>query len=305
MSCEILVSASIVVDDLSSAVEKLCSALGLPDPLPRWYSEAPGVRAMFCRVHPSYAVAPTRLELVSAAPIAGDTTNSSGFPVAAVAARQGSRPIKVHSTPIGMPDEAVRELGERLWDLSVAHGYLGSPPSSRVVMAPVGPFADADVDGGLFVEAIRTADLQLPPEALYAPADVPADAVPGTMVRVFAREYLVEDLDTTLRILGDTLRWKPTSVSETAECRRAVMGFSAPRSARVELIQPTGPGRIADAFEQLGPGAWTIRVSVVDVDAKASDLAARGTPFTLQDGVVRPYPEVTLNVPFEFVNAPV
>jgi hypothetical protein len=257
---------------------------------------------MFCRVHPSYAVAPTRLEVVSAAPLTGDTERS-GFPVAAVAAKQGSRRIKVHSTPVGMADVAVRELGERLWDLSVAHAYLGPPPNPRVVIAPVGPFADADIDGGLFIEAIPTADLQLPPEAMYAPADVPADAAPETMVRIVAREYLVEDLDTTLRTLDERLRWHPLSVVASPECRRAVMPFNAPRSARIELIEPTGAGRAADALDQLGPGAWTIRISVVDVDAKASDLAARGTPFTLDHGVVRPDADLTLDVPFEFVQA--
>jgi hypothetical protein len=41
----------------------------------------------------------------------------------------------------------------------------------------------------------------------------------------------------------------------------------------------------------------------VDVDAKASDLAARDTPFSLHDGVLRSSPEVTLGVPFEFVSA--
>ena len=53
--------------------------------------------------------------------------------------------------------------------------------------------------------------------------------------------------------------------------------------------------------EQLGPGAWTIRVSVVDVDAKATDLATRDTPCSLDGGVLRASPEATLGVPFEFV----
>ena len=81
------------------------------------------------------------------------------------------------------------------------------------------------------------------------------------------------------------------------------MPFAAPRSARLELVQPTGPGRVADAYEQLGPGPWAVRVSVVDVDAKAADLAARGTPYTFTDGVLRADPASTLQVPFEFVSA--
>ena len=36
----------------------------------------------------------------------------------------------------------------------------------------------------------------------------------------------------------------------------------------------------------------------------ADDLAVRGTPFTLEHGVLRPDPERTLQVPFEFVASP-
>jgi len=49
--------------------------------------------------------------------------------------------------------------------------------------------------------------------------------------------------------------------------------------------------------------AWTVRVSVVDLDAKAVDLAQRGTPHTIEGGRLRPDPSETLNVPFEFVAA--
>ena len=123
------------------------------------------------------------------------------------------------------------------------------------------------------------------------------------MVRIVAREYLVDDLDETLRILERNLRWTPSSVHEHEGARRAVMPFLAPRSACLELVEPSGPGRVADAYEQIGAGAWTIRISVVDVDAKAEDLASRGTPFTSEGGILRPDPEFTLHVPFEFVAA--
>ena len=72
----------------------------------------------------------------------------------------------------------------------------------------------------------------------------------------------------------------------------------------LELVEAIGPGRVADAYEQVGAGVWTIRISVVDVDAKADDLTARGTPFTIEDAVLRPDPTHTLQVPFEFVAAP-
>ena len=76
-----------------------------------------------------------------------------------------------------------------------------------------------------------------------------------------------------------------------------------PRSARLELVQPKGAGRAADAYAELGPGAWTVRVSVVDLDAKAADLAQRGTRHVIESGRLRPDPAETLNVPFEFVAA--
>jgi hypothetical protein len=81
------------------------------------------------------------------------------------------------------------------------------------------------------------------------------------------------------------------------------MPFSVPRGARLELVEPTGPGRIAEGYERLGPGAWTIRIAVVDVDAKAADLAELGTPFSREGGVLRPSPDATLGVPFELVPA--
>jgi len=262
------------------------------------------VRALFCRVHPVYAVAPTSLELVTAGPAAEPVPERlKGFPVAEVAALQGNRKIKLHSTPIAMPSEMVSELGERLWDASEPHGYLGAPPALRVVLGPIGPFAGRGYRDGLFIEAIPLTTLTVPPETFYLPADVPPDAGPGTMVRIVAREYLVDDLDATLATLAHDLRWRPAAVVDEPGCRRAVMTFRSPRSATLELVQPTAPGRVADAYEQLGAGPWTIRIAVVDVPAKAADLDARGTPFTLEDGRLRPDPATTLHVPIEFVAA--
>src|SRR5262249_54318402 len=140
-------------------------------------------------------------------------------------------------------------------------------------------------------------------EAFTARADIPVDAAPETMVRIVAREYLVTDLDATLDVFERNLRWSPASVTDDDGCRRAVLPFSTPRSARLELLQPSGPGPVATAYEQLGPGAWTVRVSVVDLDAKAGDLDCRGTPYTRRGGALRPDPAATLGVPFEFVVA--
>jgi hypothetical protein len=259
---------------------------------------------MFCRVHPKYAVAPTFLELVAAGPIEDTTPGSMVFPVADIAARQGSRVVKWHATEISMPDAMLLDLSRHLDQLGVPHGFIPSDSRDRFFLGGDPNVSyDASSDAGLIVEAIRSTHLGLSEDGFSAPADIPPDAEPEAMVRIVAREYLVHDLDETLRILERNLRWTPDSVREHDGARRAAMPFLAPRSARLELVEPTGPGRVADAYEQIGAGAWTIRISVVDVDAKAEDLAARGTPFTIEDGVLRPDRECTLQVPFEFVAA--
>jgi hypothetical protein len=301
---DLMTTVSVLVDDIDPAVTTLCGALGLPRPRPQSFREGPGIRAMFCRVHPKYAVAPTFLELVASGPV-GDTAPGAGvFPVAEIAARQGSRVIKWHATEISMPDETLLDLSRHLDRLAVPHGFVPSDRRDRFFLGGDPNVSyDPNADAGLIVEAGRSTHLGLPEDAFSAPADIPQDTEPETMVRIVAREYLVDDLDETLGILERNLRWTPASVHEHDGARRAVMPFLVPRSARLELIQPLGPGRVGDAYEEIGAGAWTIRISVVDVDAKAEDLAARGTPFAIEDGVMRPDRECTLQVPFEFVAA--
>ena len=302
---DLMTTVSVLVDDIDPAVTALVDSLGLPPPRPQSFREGPGIRAMFCRVHPKYAVAPTFLELVAAGPIGDPAPDAGVFPVVAIAARQGARAIKWHATEISMPDETLLDLSRHLERLGVPHGFVPSDQRDRFFLGGDPSVSyDPSADAGLVVEAGRSTHLGLPDDAFSAPADLPPDAEPATMVRIVAREYLVDDLDETLRVLERNLRWTPASVREQDGARVAVMPFHAPRSARLELLEPTGPGRVADAYEHLGAGAWTIRISVVDVDAKAGDLAARGTPFTLEHGVLRPDPERTLQVPFEFVVSP-
>jgi hypothetical protein len=302
---DLMTTVSVLVDDIDPAVETLCGALGVPRPRPTSFREGPGIRAMFCRVHPKYAVAPTFLELVAVGPVGDLTPGAAVFPVATIAARQGARAVKWHATEISMPDETMLDLSRHLDHLGVPHGFVPSDLRDRFFLGGDPSVSyDPTADGGLVIEATKSTHLGLAEDGFHAPADVPADAEPQTMVRIVAREYLVEDLDETLRILERNLRWVPVSVDERDGARRAVLPFLAPRSARLELVEPTGPGAVSEAYEELGPGAWTVRISVVDVDAKAEDLAARGTPFTIEDGVLRPDREHTLHVPFEFVASP-
>ena len=96
---DLMTTVSVLVDDLDPAVDVLCNSLGVPRPRPQALREGPGIRAMFCRVHPKYPVAPTFLEIVSPGPV-GDVGSAGGvFPVVEIATRQGSRPVKWHNRP--------------------------------------------------------------------------------------------------------------------------------------------------------------------------------------------------------------
>ncbi|WP_157845253.1 hypothetical protein [Pseudofrankia saprophytica] len=314
-----MTTVSILIDDIHAGVETLRSAIGIPQPRPRSYRSGPGIDAVFCRVHPRYPVAPTFLELVapgdahvpsvaSGAPESRShetSTTTAVFPAREVAQLQGARAVKWHATELAMTDEQIDDLAGHLDRLGVAVGFHPPDRRDRFYLGghPASATYDPAADTGLFIEATKSGHLGLPDEAFHAPADIPPEASPEAMVRIVAREYLVADLDATLGALERNLRWTPSSMVEEDGCRRAVMPFRAPRSARLELVQPTGPGRVADRYHQLGPGAWTIRVSVVDLEAKAKDLTQRGTPYTLGNGVLRPDPATTLQVPFEFIAA--
>jgi hypothetical protein len=298
---QLMTTVSVLVEDITAGVDQLGRTIGVPTPRPQSYRSGAGVDAVFMRVHPKYAVAPTFLELI--APGAGDGPDT--IPIAAIARRQGTRRVRWHATELAMPERELHDLADHLRELGVPIGFFPPDHRDRFFLGgnPRREDYDPGADGGLLIEAGRSGHLGLPEEAFTAPADIPAGALPETLVRIVAREYLVEDLDATLAVFERNLRWTASEVIERDGCRRAVLLFSTPRSARLELLEPAGPGLVRDAFEELGPGAWTIRVSVVDLDAKAADLDSRQTPFERRPGSVRPDPTYTLGVPFEFVTA--
>lgn len=310
-----MTTVSLLVDDIHAGLATLQRSIGLLEQRPGAYRAGPGITAVFCRLHPKYAVAPTFLELVAQAPAEQESdargpagqheTTTAVFPLQALSQRQGQRPVKWHATELAMTDDEIVDLGRHLESLDIAVGYHPPDRRDRFYAAgnPASASFDPAVDGGLFIEATKLSHLGLAEEGLSAPADIPPGSQPGAMIRVVAREYLVADLERVLSALERNLRWKPSSVTEEDGCRRAVMPFGAPRSTRLELVEPRGLGRVADAYAELGPGAWTVRISVVDIGAKAKDLEARGTPFTLDGTVLRPDPAYTLQVPFEFVAA--
>jgi hypothetical protein len=80
-----------------------------------------------------------------------------------------------------------------------------------------------------------------------------------------------------------------------------------PRSAVVDLVQPAPGTPQATLVAAHGPLPWTIVIAVNDLEAKASDLLERQTPFAhVHDDVTGapalvPEQTATLGVPFAFV----
>jgi hypothetical protein len=150
----------------------------------------------------------------------------------------------------------------------------------------------------------------LPAEAVDAPADASDTVEPDTMVRTASRNFLVDDLDRSLEALADFFSWEPELGPETGDngARRAVLGFRVPRSARVELLTPAPDSDDGRFLQRWGPGVGPVRIAVRDLQAKADDLRARGTPFqevrTGFEGpatVLRVDPAATPACCFEFV----
>jgi hypothetical protein len=296
---EILKSVSILVDDVPYGVECLCHSIGLLEPRPQSYMQGLGTSAVLCRVHPKYAVAPTLLELISCQD--NEEPGVPRYPLAEISALQGQRELKAHSTSIGLNADALSEVVSRLEKEEIAHEFFPPGNRDRIFLGGRPPHYDWSADAGLFVTLGGSRHLGLPEEAFAAPADTPEGLNGDAMVRILMRSYLVSDLGETLRVLDASLQWQPESVVDGRDARRAVMPFSMPRSAQIELVQPVGSGVAADAYDEIGPGAWSIRVGVIDVDAKAEDLKRRGTPIVRDGQIIRTQPAATLGVPFEFV----
>ena len=283
---DLLHSPDAVVPDVDGTARAMVDRIGLPEPRPAWFqpSVCHGYRALFARVHPSRRLAPSRLEVIAPGP-RSSAPGVADVPayIDEIAAMQGDRPLKTHATVLtssSFPelvedlgrkgvrhrvDPPSRELGhERLW--------IGFTPGGGAEYSP-------DDDAGLFFEVIPTACLGLPDTVVNGtPADTP-DVAPGQTVRVAARSYLVDDLDQVLATLEERLSWPAERVEGAGRKRRAVMAVNFPRSARFELVEPGHDPEAAAHFAQWGPGTYATRITVRDLNAKADDLRARGTPF--------------------------
>jgi hypothetical protein len=307
-----MASADFLVPDRDGAVTMVQRVLGFGPPKPHWSmgGEGRGYRVTFCRPHPDLRQSPTLVELIEAAsvdperPLTDVVANVEGL-----AARQGDRPLKTHGAPVAAPDvealiERVRGLGLRHWVQPASGEY----PFLRLWMGITAEdLADYhSCDGGLMLEVIDTRTVGLPPDVEVPPID---DGAAGTMVRTAARLFLVDDLDRSLDELAFAFGWEPESGPQKGAdgTRRALLGFRLPQSARIELVAPADGSEARAFLRRWGPGIWSIRIAVRDLEAKAEDLRARYTPFDrVETGfedppvVLRVDPSATRGCRFEF-----
>ncbi|MCW2613707.1 MAG: lactoylglutathione lyase [Frankiales bacterium] len=284
-----LLSGDMMVPDADLTAKLLVEKVGLIGH-PNWRQAFPNhpYVAHFLRTHKSLAVAPTRVEPQGHldAPNEGDPM----FPVFlhSLEVFQGvSRPIKTHATVLITDDLSgvIQRLHDRRLPFRIAK-LTPEMPFDRlwVGCTPEDPRYEPSVDGGLCIEIMGLAPLQMPEAAFQTPPPVARDPQPGELSRVVGRGFLVRDLDDVLRRLRENLDWEPTGPVEVFEqegVRRARMGFSLGHSATVDLLEPTRwDSETGRYLHNWGAGPYYVRLSAHDLEAKAEDLRRRGTRFT-------------------------
>lgn len=285
---QLLLSADLMVEDADKTADLLVTKLGLAGH-PNWRQAFPGhpYVAHFLRAHKSLAVSPTRIEPQGHldAPNSGDPM----FPayLHSVAAFVGPhRPIKTHATVLVTDDFGglVERLSRRRAPFRIAR-LTPEMPFDRlwVGCTPERPEYEPSVDGGLCIEVMPLAPLQLPQAVFETPPPEPREGRPGDMVRVVGRGFIVRDLDDVLRRLSSNLGLEPKGhvrhvASEGYKLARITFGL--PHSASLDLIEPTAwDGEVGRYLHNWGPGPYYARISVNDLEAKAEDLASRGVRF--------------------------
>jgi hypothetical protein len=287
---ELLLSADYMVPDPDAMAETLSKALGLPPAKPGHRQDFDNHHyiAHFLRVHPSLAVAPTRLEpqghVDKAAPpsdpIFGEFLDS-------LAEFQGRhRPIKAHSNVLVTSDMPglVERLMRRRVPFRVAP-WSPEMPFDRLWIGatPDRPRYRPDWDGGLMIEVIPVGPLRMPDAAYADPPAEPRDPAEGEMVRIVHRSYLVRHLESTLALVSANLGLdasEPISQHDDEGYRRARLRFGIRNSATLDLLQPTRGDTAAGRYVNIwGPGPYVARIAVNGLDAKADDLRSRGTGF--------------------------
>lgn len=283
----LLLSSDLMVPDADHMAELLVNKVGLIGH-PHWRQAFPGhpYVAHFLRTHKSLAVAPTRVE--PQGHLDAENPGDPMFPVYlhSLEEFQGrTRPIKTHATVLITDDldGVTQRLHERRVPLRLAR-RTPEMPFDRLWLGclPEDPRYTPDADGGLCIEIMGLEPLQMPEAVFTTPPPEPRDPAPSELVRVVSRGFLVRDLDDVLARLRTNLDWEPTAVEtfEVEGIRRARMGFTLDHSAALDLIEPTRWSCEAGLYlHNWGPGPYYMRLSAVDLDAKAADLDARGTRY--------------------------
>lgn len=287
---DLLMTADMMVSDPDGMAALLVEKLGLHGH-PNWrqaFDNHPYI-AHFLRVHKSLAVAPTRVE-----PQWHLDHDNPGDPMfheflESLKQFQGRhRPMLTHSVVLSLHGPKFDAFVDKLMQRGLAFRMAQRTPEmpfDRLWLGatPERPRYSPDVDGGLCIEVMPMEPLQMPPATFATPPSQPRESRPGDMIRVTARGFLVRDLDHTLRCCSKNLDWEPAAVEQlrTEGYRRAIMPFTVANSAALHVIQPQAwDTEAAHYLNNWGPGLYYIRIAVNDLQAKAADLKARGTPFT-------------------------
>jgi hypothetical protein len=279
------VSADAVVPDYETAVSRLQQEWGLPDVHPNWESAPPGFGARWCfaRLQRDRRYAPTALEILAIPyrpPAPADRPPGYAY-LPEIAASQGERPVRNHSTVVSALDvmavmARVRAAGGK---------YRLDPPDDTLPFPRLwvgfsagrpGVYEPA-TDGGIRLEVIPHEALSMPPadpELRQPPLS------PGAPLRIVARTILVDSLTVTLAALESNLGWKPDQIAAGEDgVRRARFRFAYPRSAILELAQAddvsSPEGRFSAAW---GSGPFSVRMTVTDLEALRQHLVARDVP---------------------------
>lgn len=311
---DFLVSADLLIDDFPSAVDTMLTRLGFGDPKPQWYAggEGRGFDVVFLRAQPRLAGSPTRLEVMAANTVDPSLPAPQTLPhMPGLRRAQDDAPVRTHGTVFAVSDmeeaiERVRRGGFRHWldaanDLMPHHRlWVGVSEEEKDVWVP-------GDDGGLLIELVESVTIPGVVESAEEPPH-PSDLPPGAMTRIAARRWLVPDVDQSVARLHATFDCSIGPVTHTSDGSRTASIICAhPRSAVVDLVEPTPGAPQAGFVAARGPLPCTIVVAVNDLAAKAHDLEARLTPFTHVDDSVTglpalaPDPATTLGVPFAFV----
>lgn len=284
-----LLSSDYMVDDPDVFAATIVDRLGLPNPEPEWRMALPNhaILPHFLRVHRDLRISPTMLEPVGYADV--PNPRDPVFPqyLGSLELFQGKhRPMKSHGTVF--TTSQMDELMERLQRRGVP--FRLAPPSAEfpgdriwIGCTAEHPDYDPSYDGGTMIEVIMSATisarLDRGPETAASPSTEFAE---GSMVRVINRGFLVRDLDAVCALWAQNLGLEPSEVTahEDEGYRRARYTFAVEESSTFDLICPTTTRSESGRFlSTWGPGPLYARIAVAGLDAKATDLKERDTPF--------------------------